>query len=171
MTPRKVQKSTTGRIMRNKGIPAAFMDNSSYRSPKFPKVIRAARRIANGRDNGISVSADRKKNWARTLISSPFPTSSSTYLHKNCIMKMKRQIKNVPEKSSRKLFKTNISSFLCVAFRFLYYQHAKVAQKTDSKVKFCIFYRFIPRKLFLEFQFASPRGCVCHLLHPVPQSL
>ena len=53
----------------------------------------------------------------------------------------------------------------------LYYQYAKVAQKTDSKIKFCIFYRFILRKLSLRFRFVNPKGCVHPLLLPVLQNL
>ena len=62
MAPKNTHKMTTGRIMRSKGMPAAFMESNSYRSPKFPNVINAASKMANGRDNGISASADKKKN-------------------------------------------------------------------------------------------------------------
>ena len=36
----------------NKGIPAAFIDSNSYLSPKLPNVIKAANKIAKGRDKG-----------------------------------------------------------------------------------------------------------------------
>ena len=42
----------------NKGIPAAFMDSNSNRSPKLPNVISAANRMAKGSDTGIRVSAE-----------------------------------------------------------------------------------------------------------------
>jgi hypothetical protein len=102
-------------------MPAAFMESNSYFSPKFPNVIRAANKMANGRESGINVKPDRKKNWARTPISNPLPTNSSTYLQRNCIMNMKRQIKNVPEKSNRKLFRMKMSNFLKRSFMLVYF--------------------------------------------------
>lgn len=109
-----------GRMILRSGIPAAFMESSSYFSPKLPNVINAANRMANGRDRGIKVKPDKKKNWAKTPISSPLPTNSSTYLHRNCIIKMNRQIKNVPEKSNRKLFRIKMSIFLRRSFMLIY---------------------------------------------------
>ena len=41
----------------------------------------------------------------------PLVFYSSTYLHRNCIIKMNRQMKNVPTKSIMKLFTMNISNF------------------------------------------------------------
>ena len=42
----------------SKEMPAAFMASNSKRSPKLPKVIRAANRTANGNETGTSVSAE-----------------------------------------------------------------------------------------------------------------
>ena len=58
-----------------------------------------------------NVTEPKKKNCARTSMSRPLPTKSSTHLHSSCIMKMNRQIKNVPAKSRLKLFIMNRSSF------------------------------------------------------------
>ena len=44
-----------GRIILSSEIPAAFMASSSKRSPKLPKVISAANRIANGNEAGTNV--------------------------------------------------------------------------------------------------------------------
>ena len=51
-------KIISGRIILSKEIPAAFMASNSNRSPKLPKVIRAASKIAKGNEAGTSVSAE-----------------------------------------------------------------------------------------------------------------
>ena len=51
-------KNISGRIIFNKEIPAAFIASNSKRSPKFPKVMRAANKIAKGNEAGTSVSAE-----------------------------------------------------------------------------------------------------------------
>jgi hypothetical protein len=51
----KMIKIIRGRIIRNKDIPAAFMDSSSKRSPKLPKDIKEASKMANGSAMGTSV--------------------------------------------------------------------------------------------------------------------
>jgi len=43
-------------------------------------------------------------------------------------MKMNRQIKNVPEKSKRKLFRTNISNFFMRSFMLILYTTIQVAK-------------------------------------------
>ena len=123
----KTHSNATGCMILRRGIPAAFIESNSYLSPKLPNVISAARRMARGRDIGIRVRADRKKNCANTLSSSPFPTSSSTYFHKNCIMKMNRHIKNVPAKSNKKLLRTKISNFLIRIIPIFEFYSAKIA--------------------------------------------
>ena len=52
------QKMMSGRMMRSRGMPAAFMERSSYFSPKLPNVIKAANRMASGSERGIRVSAE-----------------------------------------------------------------------------------------------------------------
>ncbi len=51
-------KTISGLIILAKEIPAAFMASNSKRSPKLPKVIRAANRTASGKDAGTSVKAE-----------------------------------------------------------------------------------------------------------------
>ena len=51
-------KIISGRIIFNREIPAAFMASNSKRSPKFPKVMRAASNIAKGNEAGTNVSAE-----------------------------------------------------------------------------------------------------------------
>ena len=63
----------------NKGIPAAFIDSNSYLSPKLPNVIKAANKIAKGRDKGIKVRAELKR---RIVLKHSFPIlSQPTRLH------------------------------------------------------------------------------------------
>ena len=50
-------KKTNGRIIWSKEIPAAFIANNSNRSPKLPKVINDANKIANGKAIGTIVTA------------------------------------------------------------------------------------------------------------------
>ena len=54
----KMINTINGRIILSSEIPAAFMASSSKRSPKLPKVISAANRIANGNEAGTSVRAE-----------------------------------------------------------------------------------------------------------------
>ena len=42
----------------------------------------------------------------------PLPTSSSIYLHKNCIMTMNRQMRKVIMNCGKKVFNMNMYSFL-----------------------------------------------------------
>ena len=100
-----------GRSVRNKLTPAAFIDNNSKRSPIFPKDMSDASNIASGNANGTNVRAAYPKNFARISIGNPFPTNSSTYFQRNCIITTNKLIQKVPAKSVRKFFSTYISSF------------------------------------------------------------
>ena len=50
----KNSEIVSGRMMRNRLTPAAFIAVSSLFSPRFPKVISEASRIANGSANGTT---------------------------------------------------------------------------------------------------------------------
>ena len=52
----KAMNTTRGRNICTSETPAAFMAISSKRSPKFPKVINAARSTASGKEAGTNVS-------------------------------------------------------------------------------------------------------------------
>lgn len=101
-----------GIIILMSGIPAAFIASSSSRSPKLPNVMSDASSMASGRASLTRVMEQSEKNCIIMVISSPLPTNSSTDLHNICIMKIKRHIRNVPDKSWIKLFIMNKSSFL-----------------------------------------------------------
>ena len=49
-------KKNTGCRMRTSGMPAAFIESNSNFSPRLPKVMSEASRMARGSDMGTSVS-------------------------------------------------------------------------------------------------------------------
>ena len=83
----------------NSDIPAAFMAVSSKFSPRFPKVIKDARSIAKGNAMGMRESMAYIKNSLKTDQPTPLPTNSVTCFHKNCINKMKMQMRKVIKNS------------------------------------------------------------------------
>ena len=87
--------------MRTRGMPAAFMLSSSKRSPRLPNEIRLASRTARGIDMGMSVRLLYQKNLPSRSMESPLPMRSFIHFHRNCMTKMKRQMKKVPAKSCR----------------------------------------------------------------------
>ena len=93
-------------------MPAALMAVSSELSPRLPKAMSEERRMASGNACGTSIRPIYQKNCASTSRVSPFPMSSSTYRHKNCIISTNWQMKKVPTKSSPNCLHMNISSFL-----------------------------------------------------------
>ena len=52
-----IKKMTNGRMICNSEIPAALIANSSSRSPKLPKVMSEASKIASGNAMGTMVTA------------------------------------------------------------------------------------------------------------------
>ncbi len=70
-------KMMSGRMMRRRGIPAAFMASNSLNSPILPMVIIEAKRVANGSAKGMTVQVPQNRNSKMTLKPSPFPTNSS----------------------------------------------------------------------------------------------
>ena len=100
-------------------IPAALMAVSSELSPRLPNVISEERRIASGNAWGTSINPIYQKNWAITSMVSPFPMSSSMYLHKNCIISTNWQMKNVPMKSKPNCLAINMSNFLIRSILFM----------------------------------------------------
>ena len=54
----KQMKIISGRMILSNEIPAAFIASNSKRSPKFPKVIRAANNMANGSEAGTNDNAE-----------------------------------------------------------------------------------------------------------------
>lgn len=93
-------------------IPEALMAVNSELSPKLPNVINDDNNIANGKACGTNINPKYPKNSAKTSIDKPFPTSLSTYFHKDCIISTTILMTNVPAKSIPNCFAMNISNFL-----------------------------------------------------------
>ena len=93
-------------------MPAALIAVNSLLSPKLPKVISDDKSIANGNACGTSINPMYQKNCAMTSIDKPLPMSSSTYLHRNCIISTNWQMKNVPKNNNPNCLVINISNFL-----------------------------------------------------------
>ena len=83
-------------------IPEDLSAANSFFSPKFPKVMMDAIRIAIGRAKGTKRAAAYKISCKMMFISNPFPTRSSTYFHKNCMSNINIAIKKVATKGGRK---------------------------------------------------------------------
>lgn len=85
----------TGRINLNSEIPEDLIATNSNLSPRLPKVIMEEIRIAIGIAN-ISIEAlAYHKNSQMVMKSSPFPTRSSMYFQRVCIINTKKATKNV----------------------------------------------------------------------------
>ena len=116
--------------MRKREMPAAFMAVSSKFSPILPKVISDASKIASGKANGTNEKVEYMKNSARTDQSTPFPTKSVTCLHKNCINKIKIQMRNVIKKRVKKRLNTYESIFLILNMP-VFFGETKLLQKVQ----------------------------------------
>jgi hypothetical protein len=69
-----------------------------------------ANNIASGNARGISPNAAYINNSDTTPQSSPFPTKSSMYFHRNCISSTKTQMKKVIKNGPKKLLIINLCS-------------------------------------------------------------
>jgi hypothetical protein len=100
-----------GSIILWRGIPEAFKADSSLNSPMFPNVIREASSIARGRAVGTKVSEKWYRSSLSILKSRPFPASSSTYIQRNCKMRMTSTMKNVKIRGPINDLRTKLSTF------------------------------------------------------------
>lgn len=101
-----------GLINLSKEIPADLIATSSKLSPRFPKVINEDNNTARGNARGTKTALWYKINSRIKLAPSPFPTKSSIYNQKNCMMSTSNVIKNVAIKGPTKAFTISLSSFL-----------------------------------------------------------
>ena len=76
--------------------------SNSLFSPRFPKVINDAIKMAKGKARGTKLADVYNSNSAIIEISNPFPTKSSIYFHRNCIKRINRTINNEIIKGGRK---------------------------------------------------------------------
>lgn len=101
---------------RTSEIPAAFIASNSLFSPKPPIVIIEASRVARGRARGIKVAAPHPINSRITPKLNPFPTSSSIYSHKKCIIRIKITMRNVSINGPRNDWIMNLSNFFNIIY-------------------------------------------------------
>src|SRR5262245_1114823 len=76
-------------------MPDDLNDVSSYCSPKFPIVIMDESKVASGIARGTVLADAKNNNCVITKPDKPFPTKSSTYTHRNCMMSTNSVTKNV----------------------------------------------------------------------------
>ena len=114
MPQRKMETQTNGRMKRSSEMPAALMATNSKLSPRFPNVIIDEINIAIGIASINNDALAYHKNWQIVAKSSPFPTRSSMYFHKLCIISTKNAIKKVTTKGPIKDFKMSLSNFLII---------------------------------------------------------
>ena len=139
-------------------MPAAFIDNSSSRSPKFPNVIREASKTASGKDMGTNERAAFQKNSMKTPNSMPLPTNLSMWRHNNCITSMKLLIMKVMKKTGKKLSSTKVCSRLMRNMNQAF-EAAKLREKTQT---YAVFAFFKALSVCLRYRFASSTiRCCC----------
>jgi hypothetical protein len=102
---------SSGRIKRNNGIPAALMATNSKLSPKFPNVIIEENRSASGNAVGTQNNVTNPTNFKTVNRPRPFPTKSSMYNQKNCMVKTKIEIRNAAINGPIKDLIISMSSF------------------------------------------------------------
>jgi len=108
----KMAMTNKGRIKRKSGIPAALIATSSKLSPRFPKVMIEENSKESGRAVGTQKSVTNPTNFNTVSISKPFPTKSSMYNQKNCMVSTNKEMAKAPIKGPMKDLIIRISSFL-----------------------------------------------------------
>lgn len=119
-------KTSSGRINRISEIPAAFMATSSNFSPRFPKVIMDEKSNASGKAIGTQNKATRPISLSTVNKSSPFPTRSSIYNQKNCMVSTNREMAKAAINGPIKERIISMSSFfITIAVLILLYELRK----------------------------------------------
>ena len=108
----KTANKNKGRINRVNGIPAALMATSSKLSPKLPKVIIDENNNANGSAVVKVLTDTRPINSTMVIKSSPFPTKSSIYNQKNCIVNTNIQMAKAAKNGAMNARRISMSNFL-----------------------------------------------------------
>lgn len=107
-------------------IPAALMATSSNFSPKFPNVMIEEKSNAKGNAMGTQNNATKPTNFKTVTKSKPFPTKSSIYNQKNCMVSTNREIAKAAIKGPINDRIINMSSFLItIAVLILLYERCK----------------------------------------------
>lgn len=122
----KMVKTSSGRINLMSEIPAALIATSSNFSPRFPKVMMDENNKASGKAMGTQNKATSPINLSTVIKSSPFPTKSSIYNQKNCMVSTKREMANAAINGPIKERIISMSSFfITIAVLILLYELRK----------------------------------------------
>ena len=108
----KMVNKKMGRIKRINGIPAALIATNSKLSPKLPKVIIEENKRESGKERVMVLMATNPTNCMMVKKSNPFPTKSSMYNQKNCIVSTKVVMVSAAIKGPIKAFRISMSNFL-----------------------------------------------------------
>jgi hypothetical protein len=122
MPQSRSEKNINGRMKRSNEIPDDLIATNSKLSPRLPNVMMEEIRIAMGI---VSVSRDAlayHKNLPIVIKSKPFPTRSSMYFHKVCIINTKNAMKNVAMNGPVNALRISLSNFFITtsAVKFYY---------------------------------------------------
>jgi hypothetical protein len=109
---RNIAKIKSGRIKRINGIPADLMAMSSKLSPKFPNVMIEEKSNAKGMAVVNMLIDTSPTNFKMINVSNPFPTKSSMYSQKNCMVSTNIEIVNAAKKGPIKALRISMSNFL-----------------------------------------------------------
>jgi hypothetical protein len=93
------------------------MATSSKLSPRFPKVMMEEIRMAMGIARVSMEALTYHKNFPMVIKSSPFPTRSSRYFHRPCIISTKKAIKNVIMNGPMNDLRISLSNFFIIPCR------------------------------------------------------
>jgi hypothetical protein len=121
--PIRIAIINNGCIKRSKAMPADFMATNSKLSPKCPNVIIDESKRASGKARGTIEAAYKPINFEIIEKSSPLPTRSSIYSHKNCITNTNNAIKKVAKNGPVKAFIIKASSFLITLHKVYPFKH------------------------------------------------
>jgi hypothetical protein len=114
MLHNKMVKNIRGRMNLKREMPEDLMATNSKLSLKFPKVIMDEINIAIGIASINSDALAYQINCAIVIKSRPFPTKSSIYFHKLCIINTKNPMKKVMMKGPINDFSISLSNFFII---------------------------------------------------------
>lgn len=105
-------KIKSGRMKRISGMPADLMAMSSKLSPRFPNVMIEENSNANGMAVVNMLIDTSPTNFKIMKVSNPFPTKSSMYSQKNCMVSTNIEIVNAAKKGPINALRISMSNFL-----------------------------------------------------------
>ena len=138
-------KNISGRINLNSEMPEDLIATNSKLSLKFPKVIMDEIKMAIGIASISNEALAYQINCAIVIKSSPFPTKSSIYFHKLCIINTKNPMKKVMMKGPINDFNISLSNFFIMFTVLLQY----VAILKFTKLKNSVLIKVLSKTLKL----------------------